>query len=90
MYLLTLVILRVQTLSECLTMAKAPGLQRVPELQYAILWRLREYLRAGAAGDPGFLRDSCPELVPEAAFDEETSEHFGLTRKVECWLRACA
>ena len=60
-YLLTLVLLRVQTLQECLAMVRASGLRKAAELQHDMLWRLRLYLTDVAAGTPGFLRDSCPE-----------------------------
>ena len=82
MYLLTLVLLKVQTLQECLAMADTSGLQRPQDLQNALLWGLRQYLRAVAAGEPDFSTATCPALHPEACFDEATGLGYGLMIKV--------
>ena len=82
--MLTLVCLRVQTLQQCLARISASGLRDADELVHLTLWKLRQYLRAVAAGVPGFQRDSCPALDADACFDTDDlhAQAFGLKKTV--------
>ena len=75
-YLLTMVLLGVQTLQECLAMVDCSKLRRPQDLQHAVLWKLRQYLRAVADGAPDLRRSSCPAYDEEAAFDFELVNVF--------------
>ena len=66
-YLLTLVLLGVQTLQECLALVNSSQLSRAHHVQHAVLWKLRMYLRAVAAGQTDIRRHTCPAFVAEAA-----------------------
>ena len=75
-YLLTLVLLGVQTLQECLAIIDSSHLREPHDLHHAVLWKLRMYLRAVAAGRPDLRRTLCPAYVAEAAFDTELANIF--------------
>lgn len=60
-YMVTLVGLKVTTLSACLqTISRTVKLRDPEYLQQALIWKLRQYLAAVASGDPGFPASTCP------------------------------
>ena len=73
---MTLISLRVTTLPACLHSIAKAGLVQPALLQHAVLWKLRQYLAAVAAGDPGFTASSCP------AFDADWRPHGPSVAKV--------